>query len=89
VAEHCGVVGTLRSEIKYVKSTALGKYDDDGTPGPARISLGNGSGRAALRREQRKQLESNHRENRATERKGETDRRRHEYSLRKRKYGGT
>jgi hypothetical protein len=34
---------------------------DGGTPGPARILLESRSGRAVLRREQREQLESNHR----------------------------
>jgi hypothetical protein len=38
------------------------KEDDGGTFESARILSGNRSGRAALRREQREQLESNHRE---------------------------
>jgi hypothetical protein len=40
-----------------------------GTPGTARTLKGSRSGRVALRREQRKRLESKHIENRATGRK--------------------
>jgi hypothetical protein len=42
------------------------KEDDRGTPGSAHNLSWSCSGRAALRRKQRKQLETNHRENRVT-----------------------
>jgi hypothetical protein len=48
----------------------------------------NHSGRAALRRMQREQLESNHRESRATRKESEADHRSHKHSPRKRN-GGT
>jgi hypothetical protein len=54
--------------------------DDGGTPGPARTLSGNRSGG----REQREKLESNHRENRATGKEGESDHRRHKHSSWKR-----
>jgi hypothetical protein len=38
------------------------KKDDDDAPGPPGTLSGNPSGRAALRKEQREQLGSNHRE---------------------------
>jgi hypothetical protein len=47
--------------------------DDGGTPGPACTFSGNRSGQAALRRKQQKQFGSNHHENQATGKKGETD----------------
>jgi hypothetical protein len=64
------------------------KKDDDGTPGPACALSENLSRRVALRREQRKQLESNHRENRATGKEAEIDHRHYKRSTRKRN-GGT
>jgi hypothetical protein len=61
---------------------------DGGTLGPARTLSGSRSWRAAFRREQRKQLESNHHENRATGKEGEADHRRHKHSLRERRNVG-
>jgi hypothetical protein len=63
--------------------------DYGGKPGPARTLTGNRSGRAALRREQREQLGSNRRANRATEKVGEVDHRCHKHSMRKRRHGDT
>jgi hypothetical protein len=60
-----------------------------GKPGPARTLSGNCWGRAALRREKQEQLETNHRENRATGKEGETDHRRHKHNPRRRRNGGT
>jgi hypothetical protein len=48
----------------------VGKQDDGGPPGPACTLSANHSGRAALKKEQREQLVSNHRENRATGKEG-------------------
>jgi hypothetical protein len=42
------------------------RYTGSSTPGPARTLSGSWLGQAALRREQRDQLESNHHENKAT-----------------------
>jgi hypothetical protein len=61
------------------------KQDDRDTPGPLGNLSGSRLGRAALRREQRKPLESNNPENRATEEKGKTVHRRHKHSPRKRR----
>jgi hypothetical protein len=72
--EVTGGMGLLRNERKDVQDTALGKENDGGTPGKARTLSGNRSGRAALRREQ---LESNHREIRATGKEGTANHRRH------------
>jgi hypothetical protein len=44
-------------------------------------------GRSSLKGEQRDQLETNHRENRATGKKYETEKRRHKHSPRKRRNG--
>jgi hypothetical protein len=67
---HCGGVGSFRNEKGDVKSTALGKDDDDGgTRGLARTSSGNSLGRAALKREQRDQLLSNPAKSESRERK--------------------
>jgi hypothetical protein len=44
--------------------------DDGDIPGPACALSGNCSGRAALRREQREQLESNHCKKQATGKEG-------------------
>jgi hypothetical protein len=63
VTRHCGEVDPLRNERQDVQSTDLRK-DDGGTPGQARTS-----GRAAIKREQREQLGSDHREKRATGKK--------------------
>jgi hypothetical protein len=57
VTGHFGAVGPLSNERRDVKSTSQ-KKSDGGTPGPARAF----SGRAALRREHREQLGSNHHE---------------------------
>jgi hypothetical protein len=46
------------------------------------------SGRAGLRREQRKPFETNHRQNRATGKEDEADYRHHNHSPRKRRNGG-
>jgi hypothetical protein len=71
-------------KARTVKPTETSDKDDGGTPGPVRTLSGNRSGRAALR----EQLERNHRENRATGKKGEADHRRHKHSPRKgRNYG--
>jgi hypothetical protein len=85
------VEGSTSSETKEEMSKAQTseKKDDGGTPGPTGNISGNHSGRPALRREQREQLESNHRENRATGKEGETDHRRHKHSPRKRRNGCT
>jgi hypothetical protein len=56
-----------KKEISKAKPSE--KKDDGGTPGLPGTLSGNSWGRAALRREQREQLWSNHRENRATGRK--------------------
>jgi hypothetical protein len=58
--------------------------DDGGTPEPAHNVLGSHSGQAALRREK---LESNHRENQATGKEGETDHIRDKHSPQKKKKG--
>lgn len=79
----------FRKEKRDVKSTALGKDDDCGTSGPAHTLLGSRSVPAALTRKKRKQLETNHRENRATGKEGEGDHRRHKHIPRKRRNGGT
>jgi hypothetical protein len=60
--------------------TLTEKKDDRGTPGPAGTLSGNCSGPETLRR---KQLESNHRENRATGKEGEADHRGHKHSPQK------
>jgi hypothetical protein len=61
------------------------KNKDDDPLGRARALLGNHAGRAALRREQREQVESNDRDRktRATVKEGETDHRRYKHSPRK------
>jgi hypothetical protein len=51
--------------------------DGGGTPGPSRALSGNRSGRAALRREQREQLESDRHENQTTGKEREAGHRRH------------
>jgi hypothetical protein len=53
-----------------------------GTLGPARTLAGSCSRRAALRREQRERLESNHCENRVTGKEGETDQKHHKHNPR-------
>jgi hypothetical protein len=53
VTGHCGRAMPTRKERTGVHSTAIGKEDDGGTPGPIRILSGNRLGRAALRREKR------------------------------------
>jgi hypothetical protein len=88
VTGHCGGVGPLRNGRRDVQSTALRK-DDGGTLGPARNLSGDRSGQAALRREQREQLGSNHCGNRVTGKEGEADDRCQKHSPRKRINGGT
>jgi hypothetical protein len=88
VTGYCGGMGPLRNERRDVQSTELGKEDDGGTPGPARTLSGNRSRPAALRKEQREQLDSNHRENRAKGKECEADHRRHKHSPQKRRNGG-
>jgi hypothetical protein len=78
------VEGSAPSETKEETSKAQPSEknkDDGGTPGPIRNLSGNRSGRATLTREEREQLGSNHRENRATGR-------RHKHSPRKGRNGG-
>jgi hypothetical protein len=62
--------------------------DNVGTPGLARNLSGNRSEQATLRREQREQLESNQRQNRATGKEDEADHRCHKHNPRKRRNGG-
>jgi hypothetical protein len=72
------------SETKEETSKALPsekKYDGS-KHGSARTLTGNRSGHAVLRREQREQLQSNHRENWATWKEGKTDHRCHKHSPR-------
>jgi hypothetical protein len=69
------------------KRQSSGKNDDDGTPGPACALSENLSGRVDLRREQQEQLESNHRENRATGKEAVIDHRCYKQSTRKRNGG--
>jgi hypothetical protein len=86
------VEGSVPSETKEEASKAQHSEKnkgDGGTPGPARPLSGNSLGLAALRKEQREQLESNHRENRATGKEVEADHIRHKHSPRKRRNGGT
>jgi hypothetical protein len=85
------VEGSAPSETKETsKAQPSEKNEDDGgTPGPPRTLSRNGSGRAALRKEQREQLGSNYSENRATGKKGEVDHRRHKHSPRKKINVGT
>jgi hypothetical protein len=59
---------------------------EDGTPGQVHTLLGNSSGRAALKSEQREQLENNHREKWASGKEGEADHRRHKHRSRKAKW---
>jgi hypothetical protein len=85
------VEGSAPSETKVETSKAQPsqKKDDGGTPGPTGTLSRNRSGLAALRREQREQLESNQHEKRATGKEGEADHKGHKYSPRKRRNGGT
>jgi hypothetical protein len=78
-----------RNERRDVQGTALWKKDGGGTHGTPGTLSENCSGRAALRREQREQLESNHSENRATGMEGEADHKRHKHSPQKRRTGST
>jgi hypothetical protein len=64
------VEGSAPTETKEEEFKAqTSENDDDHTLGPDRVLSGNLSGQADLRREQREQLERNHSENRATEKK--------------------
>jgi hypothetical protein len=71
-----GASTTLRSLARTDR-----KKDDSGTTGSVGSLSGNHLGRAALRREQREQLESEYRENQDSGKEGETDHRRHKNSL--------
>jgi hypothetical protein len=66
VTGHREEVEHLRNKRRDITRTNLVKR----TPGPAHTLSGNHSGQAALRREQREQLESNLRENRAMGKEG-------------------
>jgi hypothetical protein len=78
----------MRTEAASLEPS--GKKDGGGgSPGSAGTLSGNRSGRKALRRKQREQLGSNHRDNRVTLEEGETDLRRHKHSPWKRRNGGT
>jgi hypothetical protein len=59
------------------------KKDNGDAIEPTGTLSGSRSGRAALRREQQEQLESNHRENRVAEKKGEMTHRSHKHSPQK------
>jgi hypothetical protein len=82
VTGRCRGIGPLRKErrLKHPprKRTKIMVYLDRFAP----------LGKAALRREQTEQLDSNHRENRATKKEGEADHRRHKHSPRRRTNGG-
>jgi hypothetical protein len=66
VTSHCEGVGPLRNERRASKAQPSEKEDGGGTLRPAGTLSGDRSGQAALRREQREQLESNNCENGAT-----------------------
>jgi hypothetical protein len=85
VTGHRGGAAPFRTKEDIKSAT----QDDGGTRGPALTLSGNYSGRAALKKEQQKQLESSHRENRAAGKECKPNHRCHKHSPRRSRNGGT
>jgi hypothetical protein len=84
-----GLASSKRKGVTYRARPSEKNKDDVGTYGPAHTASGNHSERAALRREQREELEGDHHEIRATGKEGEFDHRHYKHSPRNRRNGGT